>query len=781
MKRLKFILSVILFLFYCSFGIAGNKNADSKISPKKMVSKSSSYKMLNLVQYAKPICGTGKDGNTYPGPSLPFGMIQWSPDTGPGKVVAGYNYRNSLIQSFSLDHLNGAGCYYGGNFGFTPIQGNESLTPPKNRDAYDVGFSHSNEIAKPGYYSVKLDNGIKVALTTTIRSAFGKFSFPKEGESTIMINSSSNVWGTSHSTIHVDPTEKSVSGSAVGGHFCRTSEESIIYFYAVFNKPFASFSTWSNDKLSSNKPDGEGMYSGAFLIFNLSNDKTVFAKVAISYVSVANAKANLEAENPVNQFTLKDFNNEAKTASNIWNSWLNKVQVSGVDRTEMETFYSMVYHTLLEPTVCSDVNGQYMGYDGQVHTTVNGREQYANFSGWDIYRSECQWLGMMAPKEASDMAQALLVNYQQGGAFPRWGVPNLDSGVMMGDPAAPIIAGFYAFGARNFDTKDALAGLVRAATDTTVYAPRSNTHERDALADYLKLGYVPEHQKGGYGNVSMTLEYASADFGLSQFAKALGDDADSKMLLEHAQNWKNHWNLETGFLQMRRRDGSWAPGVADSLAIYDNDRAYVEGTAEQYVWMVPFDLKGLAEKMGRADAAAKRLDIFLTKLNDGFRSKYAYMGNEPCSEVPWIYDFLNRSYKTQEAVRRCVTELFSNKPVAYPGNDDLGQMSSWYIFSALGIYPELPGSDVLVLGSPLFSKAVLHLTDGDVTIIGKGAGKNSPYVQSLKVNGKTWNKPWIRFSDISNGGTMVFDLSSRPSKKWGSDPADAPPSYNKVK
>ncbi len=781
MKRLNSIPFVVLFFFYCTVGIAGNKNADSKISSKKMKNKLSSYKMMNLVQYAKPICGTGKDGNVYPGPSLPFGMIQWSPDTGPGKVVAGYNYRDSLIEGFSLDHLSGAGCYYGGNFGFTPILGNQELNPPKTRDVYDASFSHSNEVAKPGFYSVKLDNGINVALTTEMRSAFGKFTFPAKGKATIMVNSSSNVWGTAHSTIHVDPMERSISGSAVGGHFCRTSETSMIYFYAVFSKPFTSFSTWSNDKLSSNKPDGEGMYSGAFLTFNLSNDKTVFAKVAISYVSVANAKANLEAENPVNQFTLKDFNKEAKSASSLWNRWLNKVQVSGGSREEIETFYSMVYHTLLGPTVCSDVNGQYMGYDGKVHTVESGRDMYANFSGWDIYRSESQWLAMIAPKEASDVAQALLVDYQQGGAFPRWGVPNLDSGVMMGDPAAPIISDFYAFGARNFDTKDALAGLVRAATDTTVYAPRSNTYERDALGDYLKLGYVPEHQKGGYGNVSMTLEYASADFALSRFANALGDEKDSKMLLEHSQNWKNHWNPATGFLQMRRRDGSWAPGVADSLQIYDGDRAYVEGTAEQYVWMVPFDLKGLAEKMGGPDAAAKRLDKFFTHLNAGFRSPYAYMGNEPCSETPWIYDFLNRPYKTQEVVRRCVNELFSNKPVGYPGNDDLGQMSSWYIFSNLGIYPELPGSDVLVIGSPLFKKAVLHLTNGTVTIIGKSAGKKSPYIQSLKVNGKTWNKPWIRFTDISNGGTMDYNLSSKPNKKWGSNPADAPPSYNGVK
>jgi predicted alpha-1,2-mannosidase len=232
---------------------------------------------------------------------------------------------------------------------------------------------------------------------------------------------------------------------------------------------------------------------------------------------------------------------------------------------------------------------------------------------------------------------------------------------------------------------------------------------------------------------------------------------------------------------MRRRDGSWAPGVADSLQIYDNNRAYVEGTEEQYVWMVPFNLKGLAEKMGGLDASAKRLDTFFTKLNAGFKSKYAYMGNEPCSETPWIYDFLGRPYKTQGLVRRIITELFSNNPIAYPGNDDLGQMSSWYIFSALGMYPELPGSDVLVLGSPLFPKVVLHLQDGDVIIKGNGAEENSPYVQSLKVNGKTWNRPWIKFTDISKGGTMVYKLGTKPNTKWGSKPEDAPPSYSGVK
>jgi predicted alpha-1,2-mannosidase len=279
----------------------------------------------------------------------------------------------------------------------------------------------------------------------------------------------------------------------------------------------------------------------------------------------------------------------------------------------------------------------------------------------------------------------------------------------------------------------------------------------------------------------MTLEYASADFALSQFAQALGDENNSAMLLQHAQNWRNHYNPASGYLEMRRNDGSWAPGFTNNVSQYDKNLAYVEGTGGQYVWMVPFDLKGLAELMGGPDVAAKRLDAFFTKLNVGDHgpdSWMAWVGNEPNLNTPWIYDFLGQPYKTQGTVRRVMTELYSSGDAAYPGNDDVGEMSSWYIFSALGMYPELPGSDILVLGSPLFSKAVLHLPNGDVTITGNGAAKDAPYVQSLTVNGQTSNKPWIRYSDISHGGTLTYDLSSTANTNWGSDPADAPPSYS---
>lgn len=739
------------------------------------------YATENLLPHARPMCGTAGNAFTYPGATMPFGMIQWSPDTELGLRKGGYSDADARISDFSVDHISGAGCTYGEDFAMMPISGPQPTAPPDKRNAFALPFSHTNEQATPGYYGVTFDNGLKAELTTTMRTGFGRFTYPAHNPASMMINAASDINTSDASSISVNPATHEIFGESTGGYFCharnRQRDIRTIYFYAVFDHAFASFSTWSGDTLTSSATNGAGPTSGAYLTFDLRDGGTVMVKVGISYVSLANAKANVEAENPVSRFSVADFDKTAASAARTWNSFLNKIQVTGGTKDEKEAFYSMFYHTLLGPIVVSDANGQYFGYDGNIHTISHGHPQFGVFSGWDIYRSECQFLAMVAPEEAADMAQSLLVDYQQSGAFPRWGVLTEDSGVMMGDPAAAMIADFYNFGATNFDAKAALTGLVNAATNPAVSAPRTKTNERDALEDYLKLGYVPEHQKGGYGNVSMTLEYASADFALSQFAKAMGDESDSAMLLQHAQNWQNHFNPENGYLAMRRRDGSWAPGFTNSSNKYDNDTAYVEGTAGQYLWMVPFNLKGLADKMGGPETAAKRLDVFFTELNKGGNSQYAYLGNEPCLETPWIYDFLGQPWKTQHIVRRAMTELYSGAEHGYPGNDDVGEMSSWYIFGALGMYPELPGSDVLVLGSPLFPKAVLHLPQGNVTITGNGAANDAPYVQNFTLNGRACDKPWIRYSEISNGGTLVYELGSKPDTNWASNLADAPPSY----
>ena len=750
------------------------------------------YPMQNLVQYAKPLYGTGTyaavpagDNNLFPGAVAPFGMIQWSPDTGAGTSPGGYKYHNTDISGFSLDHVSGAGCPDGGNFSFMPIIG-AGEPPNGKRTAFSTQFSHTNEVASPGFYAVTLDNGIKVELTATTRTGFGRFTWPAGKTATLSINAASDVNHSDDSDISIDPASHEVTGWSIGGYFCqaksRERDKRTIYFCAVFDKPFSGYGTWSGAAYAPHSTHGTDNASGAFLTFDNS---TVLAKVAISYVSVANARANILAESP-GKITSKAFDAAVACAGKNWNAWLNKIQVTGGTPDELETFYTMLYHTFIGPTTCSDANGEYTGYDGLVHNDGN-HVQYANFSGWDIYRSEAQMIGMLAPQEASDMAQSLLNDYQQGGAFPRWGVTTQDSGVMMGDPAAPIVADFYAFGGTNFDTQATLAGLVNAATNPAVYAPLTRTHERDGLTSYLKLGYVPERgEEGGYGPVSMTQEYASADFGLSQFAAALGDQADSDMLLQHAQNWRNLYNPETGYLQLRETNGDWTPGFTNNVGSYGRavkhrETIYVEGTAGQYLWMEPFNYKGLADLMGGRDVAVKRLDDFFTKLNVGDRGPDAWMawlGNEPCLETPWIYDFWGAPYKTQDVVRRAMNELYTNAPAAYPGNDDLGEMSSWYVFSALGMYPELPGSDILVIGSPLFPKAVIHLQSGDITVIGNGAAKDSPYVQGLAINGQTWDKTWLRFSDIRHGATLDYSLAGTPDTSWGADPSDAPPSYD---
>ncbi len=764
----------------CSFALSFILMIPSAVMARPRVHSYSTkpgYKLQDLTRYANPFCGTAGDGNTYPGATAPFGMIQWSPDAGNKPVWGGYNYKYSTIYDFSMNQLNGAGCVYAGDFGFMPVLSGGLSAAPADRYAFSTPFSHANESAEPGYYSVRLGNGIRVQLTATTRTGFGRFTYPGNGPATMIVDAASDQNPVSLSFIRIDPATRSISGAEVSGHFCRKRDETTIYFYAVFSRPFSEYGTWSGHTLSRGSTQGDGNFSGCYLTFSLSGNRTVLVKAAISYVSIADAKENVDVENPVSRFSSRDFNSAVAHEQAVWNGWLNRIQVSGGTTAELKTFYSMLYHTLLGPTVCSDVNGKYIGYDQKIHETHNGRVQYADFSGWDIYRSECQLLAMIAPRHASDMAQSLLMDYEQGGTFPRWGIPNMDSGEMMGDPAAPMIADFYAFGARDFDVKAALAGLVKAATDPRVHAPRSQTFERDALGDYLKLGYVPEHQKGGYGNVSMTLEYNTDDFAVSRLAKALGDNSESQLLLKHAQYWKNLYNPETGYIQMRRRDGKWAPGFSDSVGRYNGDLAYVEGTGGQYLWAVPFNLKGLADKMGGLKIAAARLDTFFTKLNAGTRSRYAYLGNEPCLETPWEYDFFGEPYKTQEIVREAMTQLFSWKPLGYPGNDDLGEMSSWYVFGALGMYPELPGSDILVFGSPMFTKAVVHLKSGNVVIEGDGSASDAPYVQSLEVNGKKWDRTWIRFSDISNGGKLIFKLGSVPNKAWGAEPQDAPPSY----
>lgn len=737
------------------------------------------YPLLTLTTNVQPLNGTDDGGDEFPGAVLPFGMLQWSPDTSSLGTPGGYTYSDTQIVGFSIDHLSGAGCTYGGDFDFVPILSSVTASPcadgSNGKAAYPSAFSHAQETARPGYYAVQFNNGILTELTVTTRTGFGRFTYPAGATPGMLINAGSAAPGTVNASISINPNAAEISGWATQQGFCGSGVHPTVYFDAVFDHPFASYGVWNGATLTSGGTNSTGAQSGAYFSFNLPNGGVVLARTAISYVSVANAQTNLETESPASSFNSAGFDVTANSASNVWNNYLNKIQVSGGTAADTATFYTMMYHALQAPSVVSDVNNQYFGFDGQVHTT-SGSPQYEFFSGWDIYRNECQFIAMMDPARAGDIAQSLVQDAHDCGAMPRWSVPGGDTGVMMGDPATPIIAGIYAFGGTNFDTSAALADMVKAAVDPNTVA-LNGVHERDAERDYLNSGYVPEYQNGGYGPVSMTLEYGSADCALARFAQALGDTTNYWLAMNRAQAWRNLFNSGSGYLQMRRCDALWSPGFVNNNATYDNWQGYVEGTAAQYVWMVPFNLASLADLMGGSQAASARLDKFFTLLNDGTQSAFAYMGNEPCSEAPWIYSYLGEPYKTCGVVRQVMTQLFSTAPGGLPGNDDLGQMASWYVLAALGMHPEVPGDDSLVLAGPLFPQAVVHLTNGDLTITASGAADNAPYVQSLTVDGQPSNVPWIRYANIANGGTLAFTLGTTANTNWGADPSVAPPSY----
>jgi len=761
-----------------------------------------------------PDFGTGGGaGNTFPGAVVPFGMLQWSPDTFPGSVNSpgGYSYEDERIRGFSLTHLSGAGCPELQDFPFLPTTLPVDVSPAV-ANSYDVNpiyvpeFDHGEEKAEPGYYRVRLDPGsadaIDVELSATTRTGLGRFTFPPTSTASVLINAGGSSMANGDAVFEIDPERREVRGWVESGQFCYHRNRYVVYFVAEFDRPFAAYGTWTKQQLApgavaaadhaespshlrpiSGFPDppsrSNGAQAGAYVTFDTRDQSVVQARVGISWVGIDNARANLAAENPG-----WDFASVRDAARAEWNALLGRIRVRGGEAADLRTFYTMLYHALLAPNVFSDANGEYAGMDGEVHRAEGGT-RYTSFSGWDVYRSEIPLLAMLVPDRVSDMMQSLVSNARQSGWLPRWSVANGHTDVMVGDPAAPILAGALAFGARDFDRESALAALLKGASEEGVSA-NAEYVERQALASYLDLGYVPhdgtENSFGGstsifgdtaavWGSAATTLEYATADFAVAQFAAALGERQTCETYVERAAAWRNLFNPATGYLQPRYANGAFlSPFDPTSL------EGYAEGSGAQYSWMVPHDLAGLIAAFGGAAAARDRLDEFFTELNAGPESLLAYLGNEPCALTPWIYAWLGTPSRTQEIVRAAILDLFNDSPSGYAGNDDLGQMSSWYVFGALGFYPAIPGTDVLVLGSPLFEEATLDLPGGQLTIRGAGAGRANPYVERVAVDGVEHTAPWVRFRDLRRGASLAFDLGASAGA-WGEAAQDAPPSF----
>jgi len=740
------------------------------------------------VSYVDPFIGTGEQqpayaaggAHAFPGADVPFGMVQWSPDTTTDRNGS-YTFGDPAIVGFSLTHLHGVGCPIQQDIPFMPTRAPPLVSPAADRRAYATPYTHADERATPGYYSVRLGSGIRVELTATTRTGFGRFSYPAATDATMVINAGGSIAGDAAAGVRIDPASGTVTGSATSGGFCSQSRRVYtprnsytVYFAARFDRPFARYGTWSGPALvpGATATAGVGARSGAYLTFDTRRNPVVRVKVGVSYVGVQGALANLRAESAG-----WDFAAARAAARARWAGMLGRVRAQGGAVADRRTFYTALYHVLLHPNVFGDAGGRYRGFDRRVHTAVYGSArtpytQYANYSGWDIYRAEVPLLALLAPRETGDMMQSLVSDAQQsgGGTLPRWSLANIDTGVMVGDPADPIIAGAYAFGATHFDTGAALDAMVAGATRSG--SRPDGAAARPGLAEYLRLGWVPYHDGKLWGPAATTLEYTSADFALSRFAAALGRPAVSAAFQRRSENWRRLFNPATGYIQPRWADGRFVAPFDPS-----SEEGFVEGSAAQYLWMAPYDLRGLADALGGRVEAARRLDTFFAAVDAGRAARYAYFGNEPSQETPWEYDAFGQPWRAQETVRRIMRALYRSTPDGIPGNDDLGQLSAWYVWAALGVYPEIPGAPVLTLNSPLFPRVTLRLAGGDVTIDGQGAADGAPYVQSLLVDGRPYDRPWLPLSLLAHGARLRFALGPRPNKAWGSDPSAAPPSF----
>ena len=756
---------------------------------------------VNPFAGTRPGPGTFGGGHNFPGASLPFGMVQWSPDTTPTAPPAGgYDHRDNHVRGFSLTHLSGAGCALYGDFPFLPTTEPLVSSPARRGGGLDgrfqPGFSHADERAWPGFYATRLNPArgaaIDVALTATTRTGIARFEFPANPHASVLIDAGGSAQATDLASVAIDPARREISGTASSGHFCGQRPRYRVHFAAVFDRPFEAYGTWRDDSLDAGSQVAQDnqepaanprtpAQAGAYASFDTRGDRVVGVRVGISFVSVEGARANLAAESEG-----EGFRAIAARARGRWNRMLGRVRVSGGPRHLLETFYTALYHAFLAPRTFSDVGGAYPGMDGQIQQ-AGGRTQYADFSGWDVYRTQVQLLSLLAPERASEMMSSLLANAEQSGCLPRWSYANGQSMTMVGDPADPTLASAAAFGAGAFDRAAALRAMLKGATEPCRSA-NGEYLQRQGLAEYLRLGYVPfdldtrtrnanslyGDPDSVWGSAATTLEYAVADFAIAQFAaRSLGDRAAYRVFMRRSANWRRLFNPASRMIEPRFADGRFP-------APYDNLRGagFVEGNSAQYTWMVPQDPSGLVRRLGGPAQAAARLDRFLRQLNGGAggtHTDHALLGNEPTLQTPWLYDWMRRPYRTQAAVRRALLSLYDTSPDGYPGNDDLGTLSSWYVFGALGLYPEIPGVGVLAIASPLFERAAIQLPRGRrALILGRGQG---PYVQSLRFDGRAYGKPWTTYCALAGGATLSFRLGPRPNRRWGAAAAAAPPSF----
>lgn len=737
-----------------------------------------------------PFIGTGGEGHTYPGATLPFGMVQLSPDTriqprskGYG-WAAGYRHDDHTIVGFSHTHFSGAGHSDLGDVLLMPISGTPKLergNPDVPGSGYTSRFRHETEQAQPGYYAVTLDDGgVRAELSATARVGVHRYTFPEGKPAHVLVDLRTSMYDYpgkvlwSRLRVRADGTVtgfRETRGWAPGRQ---------LYFAMRFSRPLAGSALHDTEENVAYKgfpPPGadnprqraqiEGRQLVGVFDFGEATREPLVVKLAISPVSEDGAIANLDAEVPG-----FDFDRVRAEAKRHWQQALASVDVQGTPE-QRTRFYTALYHALLGPTLFMDVDGRYRGPDNAVHQ-ASGWTNYSTFSLWDTYRALHPLLTLVQPpRHTADIVNSLLAARRESpyGILPVWAFHGLETWCMIGYHAVPVIADAYMKGIGGFDADEALGAMVASAD----YGPY------DGIAAYRELGWVPIDEEGEAA--SKTLEYAFDDWTIAQMAQKMGKGEVAAEFGKRAANWKHAFDPATGFMRARQRDGSFREPFDPTASGYGSD--YTEGNAWQYSWYVPQDVAGLAAAHGGTDRLLARLDaVFDAKVDPkvfehmeditGLIGWYAH-GNEPSHHVAYLYAYAGQPWRTQARLKQIMDSQYAARPDGLSGNDDLGQMSAWYVFTALGFYPVAPGSNQYVIGRPFLPRSTLNLPNGKhFTVIADGLDAGHGYIGHATLNGKPLDRAYLDHAEILAGGELRFTMQAEPDTHWATDPAQRP-------
>ena len=752
------------------------------------------------------------EGKTFPGPTTPFGMVQLSPDTitggvkGPGYAyegdsAPGYSYEQRTIEGFSFTHMSGVG-WYGdfGNLQVMPTTGTMELDSGRvdhPGEGWRSAYRHTSERAEANFYSVTLDDyGIGVELAAAPRAGMLRISYPKTDSARIQVNLPRRIGGTSTRQYVRVTGDNAIegwmrcpcSGGGWGNGDGKVSYTA--YFRMEFSVPLERFGVWQIDVPDGEFPvqrglvtsyfqtdqyrelvrlgqvlDGckeqEGNHIGFFAEFpSLTNGGKLTVKAGISFTGINGARKNL-----VHDIPGWDFEDVRRDGRVLWDQALSAIEIEDATEDQKRIFFTAMYHAMIDPRVICDIDGRYTGADGAIHT-ADGHAPRTIFSGWDVFRGEFPLMTLLNTKLVNDEINSLVTLAQTSGKgyLERWEIMNAYSGCMDGDPATSVILDAYAKGIRGFDIEKAYATCRQTATGT---GDKTNRPDNDF---YLQHGYVPEQ-------VSWTLDNAYFDWCVARFAALLGKTDDARLFSARAQNYKKIFDPRVGSMRARSANGEWAPWLGKTVF----GQGCTESNPLQQTWFVPHDVPGLIELMGGDGEFSRQLEDFFEKTPPTFGwNAYYNHSNEPVHHVPYLFAYAGKPWLTQKWVRRILKSAYHNDVNGICGNDDVGQMSAWFVLGALGFYPVCPGSGVYILGSPLFSRAKIHLDErvykGRIfEIVAQNQASDHPYIQSALLNGKPLPRAWLRHSEIAAGGRLDLILGSEPNLSWATEKVNRPP------